>query len=399
MIGRFVALMALVCTVIGCSSTPVVKQPEPPRLVKAVWSGEAGGLCVQLNRSLTTEGTNELLGGVELRLTGPTLPRPIFAIPSDRGGLCFRIADTPAQFQRIRPGQVKIDALIGGTLYELDSRLMDQATLDQLFEWSLARSRGRIGTGGPGGSATIEFSTEAGPVRAGGRTVLRARATSTGTRPLYRLRARVEPPKNSGIDPVVFDFGMLDPGETLELDEKLSVPRRTRLDTAELAVKPTERFGATIDAPESVYVAIDPLELPALEATLRALPDRHGRVVSDPKSELYRPGDDVHLICDVRNFGQTTLRGGIARLRLPVENTASVRIGRAIVGDLPPAASGRAHIWLVVTAPLGSGPIPVIVEIVDSDLGVVAEATTLLRMEPEDTENVASDGSAVTPSD
>ena len=398
MIGRFGALVS-VCVIAGCSSTPAVVRPEPPRIVKAIWSGQAGGLCVQLNRSLTAEGTNELLGGVELRLTGPTLPRPIFAVPSDRGGLCFRIADTPAQFQRLRPGQVTIDALIGGTLYELDSRLMDQPTLDQLFEWSLAQSRGRVGTGGPGGSATIEISADAVPVRAGGRTVLHARATSTGTRPLYKLRARVEPPKDSGIDPVVFDFGMLDPGETLELSRRLSVPRSTRLDTAELAVKPGERFNATIDTPDSVFIAIDPLELPALEASLRALPDRHGRVVNDPDHELYRPGDDVHLICDVRNFGQTALRGGIARLRLPVENTASVRIGRAIVGDLPPAASGRAHIWLVVTAPLGSDPIPVIVEIVDSDLGVVAEATTLLRMEPAESEDAQAPDTTIAPGD
>ena len=97
----------------------------------------------------------------------------------------------------------------------------------------------------------------------------------------------------------------------------------------------------------------------------------------------FRPGDDVHLVCDVRNFGDSPLVGGVARLRAPRPETASVRIGRAIVGDLPPSASGRVHIWLVVTAPLGSEPVPIVVEIEDTDLGVVAEATALLFIEPE----------------
>jgi len=96
----------------------------------------------------------------------------------------------------------------------------------------------------------------------------------------------------------------------------------------------------------------------------------------------FRPGDDVHLVCNVKNFGDTPLVGGVARLRTPVADSASVRIGRAIVGDLPPSASGRVSIWLVVTAPLGSDPVPIVVEIEDTDLGVVAEATTILFLEP-----------------
>ena len=181
---------------------------------------------------------------------------------------------------------------------------------------------------------------------------------------------------------LVFDFGRLEPGETLELESGSLVPRRTRVSAAAFDVITTEAHGAEFDTPDSVAVAIDPLPLPALETTLEIVPDRHGRETDDSYPNAYRPGDDVHLVCNVRNFGDSTLVGGIARLRTPKPETASVRIGRAIVGDLPPSASGRVHIWLVVTAPLGSDPVPIVVEITDSDLGVVAEATALLRLEP-----------------
>jgi len=105
-----------------------------------------------------------------------------------------------------------------------------------------------------------------------------------------------------------------------------------------------------------------------------------------PQSPL-RPGSpNLFTVHDDRAFTHVRLHiypdGGVARLRTPIADSASVRIGRAIVGDLPPSASGRVSIWLVVTAPLGSDPVPIVVEIEDTDLGVVAEATTILFLEP-----------------
>lgn len=367
----------------GCSSGPSRPKQTTPRLLSAVWSPEAGGLCVQLDRSADELGSDGLIGGTQLRLSGPGLPQSVYAEPSPAGALCFRIASTPAEMRRIRPGPVTIHALIAGDLFEIDSRLLDQASLDRLFEWSLAQSRTETGIPGPGGAAMIEFRVEPQPARAGSRAIVRALARSTGTRPVYRLRATLEPPPNSGLDPIEFQFGALEPGETLELEERLNIPRRVRLSEATYAATASEQHGATVETATTLSVDLDPVAPPALEARLEILPDRHGRAVDPVSGELrFRPGDDVHLVCHVKNFGDTPLSGGVARLRTPVADSASVRIGRAIVGDLPPSASGRVSIWLVVTAPLGSAPVPIVVEIEDADLGVVAEATTILFIEP-----------------
>lgn len=376
-------LAALFFSAPGCSSGPRTPRVTTPKLLSAVWSPEAGGLCVQLDRGLDELGSDGLMGGTQLRLSGANLPRAVYAEPSAAGALCFKIADSPAEMRRIRPGPVTVHALIDGDLYELDTRLLDQASLDRLFEWSLAESRSESGIAGPGGSASIEFRVEPQPIPAGGRAVVRALARSTGTRPVYRLRTTLEPPADSGLDPIEFQFGMLAPGETLELEHRLSVPRRERQNDATFAVTTSEQHNASVEASKTFAVAMDPLPLPALEATLEILPDRHGRTVDPVSGQLrFRPGDDVHLVCNVKNFGDTPLVGGVARLRTPVADSASVRIGRAIVGDLPPSASGRVSIWLVVTAPLGSDPVPIVVEIEDTDLGVVAEATTILFLEP-----------------
>ncbi len=378
-----VLLAAVVLCAFGCSSGPRAPRVTTPRLLSAVWSPEAGGLCVQLDRGLDALGSDGLMGGTQLRLSGANLPRAVYAEPSAAGALCFRIAESPAEMRRIKPGPVTVHALIDGDLHELDTRLLDQSSLDRLFEWSLARSRGVSGIAGAGGSAQIEFRIEPQPVPAGGRAVVKALARATGTRPVYRLRTALEPPADSGLDPIEFQFGMLQPGETLELEHRLSVPRRVRQSAVTYAVTSSEQHSAKIDSAASFPVAMDPLALPALETTLEILPDRHGRTVDPVSGQLrFRPGDDVHLVCNVKNFGDSPLVGGVARLRTPIADSASVRIGRAIVGDLPPSASGRVSIWLVVTAPLGSDPVPIVVEIEDTDLGVVAEATTILFLEP-----------------
>ncbi|MCA9271460.1 MAG: hypothetical protein KDA31_00290 [Phycisphaerales bacterium] len=370
-------------TPVGCSSSPRPPRVTAPKLLSAVWSPEAGGLCVQLDRGLDELGSDGLMGGTQLRLSGPTLPRSVYAEPTPAGAMCFRIAESPAEMRRIKPGPVTVHALIDGDLYEVDTRLLDQTSLDRLFEWSLAESRSESGIAGPGGSVEIEYRVEPQPVPAGGRAVVKALARSTGTRPVYRLHTRLEPATETGLDPIDFQFGMLEPGETLELEQRVHIPRRVRQSAASFAVTSSEQHNAAIDTSESLTIAVNPLPLPALETTLEILPDRHGRVVDPVSGELrFRPGDDVHLVCNVKNFGDSPLVGGVARLRTPVADSASVRIGRAIVGDLPPSASGRVSIWLVVTAPLGSDPVPIVVEIEDQDLGVVAEATTILFIEP-----------------
>lgn len=377
-------LLLGVALLAGCASAPgQTRRSATPTILSAVWSPEAGGLCVQLDRSADELGTDGLMGGTQLRLSGPGLPQSVYAEPTPAGALCFRIASTPAEMRRVRPGPVTVHALMGGDLFELDTRLLDQASLDRLFEWSLAQSRTETGIPGPGGAAMVEFRVEPQPARAGSRAVVRALARSTGTRPVYRLRTTLEPPPGSGLDPIDFQFGSLEPGETLELEERLNIPRRVRLSQAAYAATASEQHGAAVDTAPTLTVDLDPVAPPALEARLEILPDRHGRAVDPVSGELrFRPGDDVHLVCHVKNFGDTPLSGGVARLRTPVADSASVRIGRAIVGDLPPSASGRVSIWLVVTAPLGSAPVPIVVEIEDADLGVVAEATTILFIEP-----------------
>lgn len=373
------ALCATACS--GGAAGPA--RPTTPTLVGAVWSPEAGGLCVQLDRGLDEMGSDGLMGETQLRLSGPTLPRDVYAEPTGAGALCFTLADSPAEMRRIKPGPVTIHALIDGDLVELDTRLLDQASLDRLFEWSLAQSRTETGLAGPGGAVEIEHRIEPQPVPAGGRATVRALARATGTRPVYRVRSTLEPETNSGLDPIEFQFGMLLPGETLELEHRLTIPRRARQSAASYAVTASEQHDAHVETDQSLALTLEPLPLPALESRLEIVPDRHGRAIDPASGQLrFRPGDDVHLVCNVRNFGDTSLVGGVARVRTPVTGSASVRIGRAIVGDLPPSASGRVSLWLVVTAPLGSPPVPIVVEIEDADLGVVAEATTILFIEP-----------------
>ncbi|MEM9165646.1 MAG: hypothetical protein AAGB48_01325 [Planctomycetota bacterium] len=360
-----------------------------PSVVSAIWSADSGGLCVTLSGPVTgsVSGSNSLMPGsaFELRLSGPSLSRPIFRVPSERGRTCFELARTPAGFRALKPGPVTLDAMILGELVELATAQLDQATIDRMADISLRRGRQRTGPGGPGGAAAMEFRIDPPTVAAGETFIIHARARNTGERSIYRLRGVIEPADEQGaaVEPVEVDFGWLEPGETLELSQRRRLPRSLRADSVALRAWATELHDAEVTTPETISIGVSPLPPPALDVAIDVTPDRHGRSIREGHEGKLRPGDDLHMVLEVRNFGDSTLRGSVAHLRSPEAGTASVRVGRAVVGDLPPGATTRAHFWFVVKAPLGSGAVPMLVEITDSDLGIVHEQAVVLQIEEE----------------
>lgn len=355
--------------------------PTTPSVVSSIWSADSGGLCVTLSGPM--DATSSLMpgSGLELRLSGPTLPSPIFRVPSAQGRTCFELARTPAGFQSLRPGPMTIDAMITGELTQLGAAQLDQATIDRLTEVALRRGRARTGPGGPGGAAEVEITIDPPTVPAGGSFIVRARATNTGDRPLYQVKTALTPGEASGAEPIELDFGWLEPGETLELTERRTLPRSIRAESIDLVGVSSEEHNAAIDTPTSLTIGVDPLPPPALDVAISVMPDRHGRSVRTGNEDRLRPGDDLHMVCEVRNFGDSTIRGGVARLREVTEGDASVRVGRAVIGDLPPGGSTRVHFWFVVKAALGSGKVPMVVEITDADLGTVYEQAVVLDIE------------------
>jgi hypothetical protein len=369
----------------GCSAGPAPATLSlTPRVVSALWSAGSGGLCLTLEGEFA-QGGGVPGEGLQLRLTGPSLARPVFAEPRRAGETCMPVARTPAEFAALRPGPVVVEALVDGRLVELSRAELDQATIDRMATLALERGRTQTGAGGPGGAVRLELSAEPASVSAGGTLRLRGVATNTGSRPVYRVRAEIasEPADALRADArgKPLDFGWLEPGESLELTQELAVSRTLRQTGLELVVSPGEQHGAAVTAPPRMRIQVQPLPPPALSVKTTVTPDRHGRFVREGSEQALRPGDDLHMVCEVRNFGDSTLSGGVALLRLPNEHAGSVRVGRAIVGDLPPGASTRAHFWFVVTAPVGSGRMPVLVEISDADLGVVHEEPVVLTIE------------------
>ena len=368
----------------GCAGgARTSSSPAAPGVVSAIWSAEAGGLCVTLTGPVTTGDGITPGSGFELRLSGPSLPRPIFRVPSEQGRTCFELARTPAGFQALRPGPVTIDAMIMGELVELSEAQLDRATIDRLTEVALRRGRLMTGPGGPGGAATVEVVVDPATVAAGGSFILRARASNTGERPLFGVKTTLSDANPDALEPIELDFGWLEPGETLELTERRTLPRAIRADELELAASSLEAHGAAIGGPPSVKIEVDPLPPPALDVTITVMPDRHGRTVRSGNEDRLRPGDDLHMVCEIRNFGDSTIKGGVARLREMDAGDASVRVGRAVIGDLPPGASTRVHFWFVVKAALGTGKLPMLVEIADADLGTVHEQAVVLEIEDE----------------
>jgi hypothetical protein len=372
--------MVLVVLCAGCGSGPAPRAGSVlPRVVGTAWSAEAGGLCVTVEGPI--ESGSDLPGeGLQLRLSGPNLPRPVFAQPTREGETCLALGRTPASFRELRPGPVSVDALLGGRLVEVARTQLDQATIDRMAAVAVERGRVQTGPGGPGGALGLELTTEPAVVDAGGTFVLRGRVVNEGTRPAYRVRALLT---GDGVDAVALEFGWLEPGESLEQTRLVSVPRSLRANELTLRVETGEQHSASFRAPGSMSVSVAPLPPPALEVNTVVTPDRHGRLVREGGEGKLRPGDDLHLVCEVTNFGDSDLRGGVARLRMPEGDVASVRVGRAIVGDLPPGATTRAHFWFVVKAALGSGTVPLVVEIADTDLGVVHEQAVVLTIEDE----------------
>lgn len=378
--GAWVWWMVLVVLCAGCGSGPAPRAGSVlPRVVGTAWSAEAGGLCVTVEGPI--ESGSDLPGeGLQLRLSGPNLPRPVFAQPTREGETCLALGRTPASFRELRPGPVSVDALLGGRLVEVARTQLDQATIDRMAAVAVERGRVQTGPGGPGGALGLELTTEPAVVDAGGTFVLRGRVVNEGTRPAYRVRALLT---GDGVDAVALEFGWLEPGESLEQTRLVSVPRSLRANELTLRVETGEQHSASFRAPGSMSVSVAPLPPPALEVNTVVTPDRHGRLVREGGEGKLRPGDDLHLVCEVTNFGDSDLRGGVARLRMPEGDVASVRVGRAIVGDLPPGATTRAHFWFVVKAALGSGTVPLVVEIADTDLGVVHEQAVVLTIEDE----------------
>ncbi len=251
---------------------------------------------------------------------------------ADRDAMCFRIAESPAEMRCIKPGPVTVHALIDGDLYEIDMRLLDRASIDRLFEWSLAESRSKSGIAGPGGTVEIEYRVEPQPVPAGGRGG--QQRLLDGHAPVYRA-ARLEPPRG-GPRPDRLPVRHARAGRNTRTEHRVHIPRR--------APEPRRACGVIERAAQRgdrvVRIADDrgePAALPALETTLEILPDRHGRVVDPVSGELLPPGDDdVHPSATSRIRRHAAGRRRRARSRTPIADSASVRIGRAIVGTCRP---------------------------------------------------------------
>lgn len=347
-----------------------------------LWSAEAGGLCVTLD-GVAVSAPGSLPGeGVQLRLSGPSLGRPIFAVPPQSGETCMSLARTPAGYRALEPGPLSLDALIDGELFELAQLQLDSATIDRMASVAVSRGRTVVGEGGPGGSVKIEVRLDPPTVRAGESFIVRGTATNTGSRPVYGVQAALTPSVSGrAMAPTALEFGWLDPGETIDVTTPMILPRSVREDSVSFAVESVERHSASVDSPTAVRLAVAPLPPPALRTEVTITPDRHGRFVRSGAEDQFRPGDDLQVVCEVTNFGDSRLVGGVARLRMPAGDVASIRVGRAIIGDLPPAATTRAHFWFVVKAPLGAGTVPLVIEIEDADLGVVHEQAIVLTIE------------------
>lgn len=374
-----------VSTLGGCSSAPrTPARPSAPLMRGWLWSAEAGGLCVTLDGLPSASGSSGGVPGegVQLRLSGPSLARPIFAVPPQSGETCISLARTPAQYRALEPGPLSLDALIDGELFELAQLQLDIATIDRMAGVAVERGRSLVGVGGPGGSAEIEVRLDPPTVRAGESFIVRGTATNTGERAVYGVKASLTPSVSGrALESTSLDFGWLDPGESIDVTTPMILPRSVRSDELSFAIEPSERHAASMASPESVSLRVAPLPPPALQTEITITPDRHGRFVRSGAENQFRPGDDLQVVCEVTNFGDSRLVGGVARLRMPAGDVASIRVGRAIIGDLPPAATTRAHFWFVVKAPVGSGTVPLVIEIEDADLGVVHEQAIVLEIE------------------
>ncbi|MEL6797733.1 MAG: hypothetical protein AAFO89_13035 [Planctomycetota bacterium] len=377
------AAPATLITVSGCGSAPrTPARPNAPIMRGWLWSAEAGGLCVTLD-ALPVRASSGLPGeGVQLRLSGPSLVRPIFVVPPQTGETCISLARTPAGYRALEPGPLSLDALIDGELFELARLQLDIATIDRMAGVAVDRGRRVQGTGGPGGAASIEVRLDPPTVRAGESFIVRGTATNTGERPVYGVTADLTPSvRGRAMSATSLEFGWLEPGETIDVTTPMILPRSVRDSEVSFDIAARERHEAEIQSPDAVRLKVAPLPPPALRADVTITPDRHGRFVREGAEEKFRPGDDLQVVCEVTNFGDSRLVGGVARLRMPAGDVASIRVGRAIIGDLPPAASTRAHFWFVVKAPLGSGTVPLVIEIEDADLGVVHEQPIVLQIE------------------
>ncbi|MEO1583661.1 MAG: hypothetical protein AAFR96_03695 [Planctomycetota bacterium] len=376
-------VLCLVACVTGCGSRPkTAAGPTAPLLQGTLWSADAGGLCVTL-AGVPDGASGGLPGqGMQLRLSGPSLPRPVFAVPRQSGETCITLARTPAGFRALQPGPMSLDALVDGELFELARVQLDSATIGRMASVALARGRGVTGVGGPGGAVALELAVDPPAVRAGESFIVRGRARNTGERPVYGVRADITPSLGGrAMAPASLEFGWLEPGESIEVAEPMILPRSVRENAIEFGVEISERHDALIGMPSPISLSVSPLPPPALRSEITVTPDRHGRFVREGSEEQFRPGDDVQVVCEVTNFGDSELVGGVARLRMPEGEVASIRVGRAIIGDLPPGATTRAYFWFVVTAPVGSGTVPLVVEIEDTDLGVVHEQVILVEIE------------------
>ncbi|MEL7484258.1 MAG: hypothetical protein AAFN41_07870 [Planctomycetota bacterium] len=367
----------------GCTSAPrTPARPNAPIMRSALWSAEAGGLCVELD-ALPSASSGAFPGeGVQLRLSGPSLSRPVFAVPPQSGETCIPLARTPAEYRALEPGPIALDALIDGELFELAERQLDAATIDRMASVALARGLAVRGAGGPGGEARVEIRLDPPTVRAGESFIVRGTATNTGERTVYGVEASLTPSVSGrALEPTSLEFGWLEPGESIDVTTPMILPRSVREEAVTFEVAGSERHDAAVTSPDSVRLSVAPLPPPALRTAVTITPDRHGRFVREGAENKFRPGDDLQVVCEVTNFGDSTLVGGVARLRMPAGEVASIRAGQSIIGDLPPAASTRAHFWFVVKAPVGSGTVPLVIEIEDSDLGVVHEQAIVLEIE------------------
>ena len=62
--------------------------------------------------------------------------------------------------------------------------------------------------------------------------------------------------------------------------------------------------------------------VPRVSGILRMHPKGFGYVVREGAEDQFRPGDDLQVVCEVTNFGDSDLVGGVARLRMPASSLA-----------------------------------------------------------------------------
>lgn len=319
--------------------------------------------------------------GVQVRLQGfspSVIENTVF---TDKLGCAyFTFAKKPSEAMNLKPMLLKIEALWNGSWYEIGTAELSEQEIKRIA--MELNSQSIIASGVPKlpPFAKVFMKMPTAEIKPDTDCELLLTVENTGKGEFYQLVATSES-LISALDGIKFEFGKLNPGETLTLSQKAHIPREHPTGPAVVNFKWSELNGYQPD-PVQAKIMVKGLPRPQFAISTQVLDDNTGNSVGNGDGRI-QGGEAVDLLVTVKNIGdgaakETTVKLDEIDIAGVIVNVKEQKVGEIAVGESKTAR-------LTITTKKASNVVKLspTVQVIDSYLNVEQKEQLSFALESE----------------